>query len=296
MRALRRADGPPINDPAPSRLSYRVERLKLTPAFRFGTRVVLPFVLVAGAIGYWASIAENRQMVADLGMEIRDAIAGRPEFQVKLMAVDGASPRVAEDIRKLLPIDFPVSSFDLELDEILETVGALHAVSSAEVKIRTGGVLQVDVVERQPAVLRRGDRGLELLDATGILVGPAPSRAHYVGLPVIAGEGAHDAVAEALDLFAVTGPLRGRLRGFERMGARRWDVVLDRGQRILLPETGAVQALERTIAMDQAINIKLMSRDIVAVDLRLPHRPVLRMSDQAAQQMRQIKAFEAGGE
>jgi cell division protein FtsQ len=296
MRALRRADGPPVNDPAPSRLSYRLERLKLTPAFRFGMRVVLPFVVTLSLGAYWASIEANRQMVHDLGSDIRDAIAGRPEFQVKLMAIDGASPRVAEDIRALLPISYPVSSFDLNLEEILETVGALHAVKSAEVNIRNGGVLQIDVVERQPAILHRGAQGLELLDAGGTLVGPAPSRAHYVDLPVIAGEGAHDAVAEALDLFAVTGPLRGRLRGFERMGARRWDVVLDRGQRILLPETGAVQALERTIAMDQAINIKLMSRDIVAVDLRLPHRPVLRMSEQAAQQMRQIKAIEAGGE
>ena len=43
--------------------------------------------------------------------------------------------------------------------------------------------------------------------------------------------------------------IRDRLRGFERIGARRWDVVLDRGQRIMLPEQGAERMLEQVIAM-----------------------------------------------
>ena len=44
------------------------------------------------------------------------------------------------------------------------------------------------------------------------------------------------------------------------MGERRWDVVLDRDQRILLPETGPVPALERVIALDKAEH--LLDRDI----------------------------------
>jgi cell division protein FtsQ len=77
------------------------------------------------------------------------------------------------------------------------------------------------------------------------------------------------------------------------MGARRWDVVLDRGQRILLPETGAVRALERAIAMDQAVD--MLSRDLLAVDLRLPQRPTVRISEQAVQEFWRIKEIEAGG-
>ena len=57
-----------------------------------------------------------------------------------------------------------------------------------------------------------------------------------------------------------------RLRGLVRMGERRWDLVLDRDQRILLPEDGAVEALERVIALDEAQDI--LSRDILQVDLR----------------------------
>jgi cell division protein FtsQ len=76
------------------------------------------------------------------------------------------------------------------------------------------------------------------------------------------------------------------------MGERRWDVVLDRDQRILLPETEAVQALERVIAMDQAVD--MLERDLVAVDLRLANRPTLRMTDGAVRELLRIRAIEAG--
>jgi cell division protein FtsQ len=200
---------------------------------------------------------------------------------------------VAEDIREVLSVDFPRSSFDLDLPQMQDDVVGLDAVKKARLRIE-GNVLRVEVTERLPAVLWRHAEGLELLDAKGVLVGPADSRAAHADLPVLAGEGASEAVPEALELFHVAGPLTGRLRGFERMGARRWEVVLDRGQRILLPETGAVKALERAIAMDQAVD--MLARDLVAVDLRLPRRPTVRVSQHAVEEFWRIKAIEAGGE
>ncbi|MFZ7089526.1 cell division protein FtsQ/DivIB [Primorskyibacter sp. 2E233] len=281
-------------DPSISRLKYRIERLMLTPLFRFGLRVVLPFSLCFGGGVLWFSIDENRDAFNLMVSDIRSTIESRPEFQVKLMAIDGASVGVAEDIREILPIDFPVSSFDLDLDQMHDTIVELDAVKKAKLRIQQGGTLQIDVTERMPAVLWRRDAGLEMLDDKGFVVGPLPSRFDRPDLPVIAGEGAEDAVEEALELVAVAGPLASRLRGFERMGERRWDVVLDRDQRILLPETGAVRALERTIAMDEAVD--MLTRDISVVDLRLPHRPTIRMKENAAQDMLRIKALEAGGD
>lgn len=294
MQPLSRKSQSARHDPAPSRLKYRFERLKLTPGFRFCIRVVLPFALSVGAVSLWFASDDNRLAFNQMISEVRETVESRPEFQVKLMAVDGATSIVAEDIRKILPVDFPVSSFDLDLGKMHETVVALSAVKDATVRVRQGGILQVEVVERVPKVLRRGDRGLELLDETGAFVRLANARADYAKLPVIAGDGAHDAVKEALALYAVTGPLKARLRGFERMGARRWDVVLDHGQRILLPETKAVRALERTIAMDQAI--QMLGRDLTVVDLRLTQRPTIRMGEDAVQAMRSSNTIKAGGE
>ncbi|MDA7425251.1 cell division protein FtsQ/DivIB [Thalassococcus lentus] len=281
-------------DPSGSRLKYRIERLMLTPLFRGALRVGVPLALTFGLGTWWFSVDDNRNAFNTMIADLRTQVESRPEFQVKLMAIDGASDAVAADIRTILPVEFPISSFDLNLDEMQQSVVGLDAVRKAHLRIKQGGVLQVDVTERIPKVLWRREDALELLDGKGNRVADAHARAHHADLPVIAGDGAERAVPEALALHAVAGPLSGRVRGFERMGARRWDVVLDRGQRIMLPEDGAVRALERTIAMQQAV--QMLDRDLIAVDLRLPQRPTVRMTEQATQAMWQFKAIEAGGE
>ncbi|WP_417720044.1 cell division protein FtsQ/DivIB [Salipiger sp.] len=269
-----------------------MERLMLTPLFRIALRVGLPLAVGFGAVTWFFSVESNRAMVFDTYAELRDEIQTRPEFMVNLMAIDGASEGVAEDIRVVLPVDFPISSFDLDLDAMRETVGKLDAVESAKLRIRQGGVLQVEVTERVPVTLWRGAGGLQLLDMTGHRVGPALTRAEYARLPVVAGPGANEHVPEAVALFAAAEPLADRLRGLERIGGRRWDVVLDRDQRILLPETGAVQALERVLAMDQAVD--MLGRDLAVVDLRLAQRPTLRLRGEAVQEYWRIKAIETG--
>ena len=131
------------------------------------------------------------------------------------------------------------------------------------------------VTERVPVMLWRHARGIELLDKTGHRVASATSREVRGDLPIIAGEGADRAAPEALALIDAAGPILPRLRGLERVGERRWDVVLDRGQRIKLPADGALPALERAIALDRAQD--MLDRDIAVVDLRHASRPVVRL-------------------
>ncbi len=283
----------PRVDPAPSRLNYRMQRLLLTPLFRLVLRVGVPFMVGFGGLTLWFSDEERRDAFNLFVADLRAEIEQRPEFMVKIMAIDGASVSVSEDIREILHLDFPTSSFDLNLDEMRETVVELDAVETARMRIRQGGVLQIDVVERTPVVLWRSIQGLELLDATGVHVRMVEQRGAFPELPIVAGEGADQAIPEAMKLFAATGPLIGRVRGLERIGERRWDVVLDRDQRILLPETGAVQALRRVVAMDQVIDMQILARDVVSVDLRLPDRPTLRMTDHSLGEYRRIKTIES---
>ena len=57
-------------------------------------------------------------------------------------------------------------------------------------------------------------------------------------------------------------------------------MVLDRDQRILLPEVNPVAAVERLLALDQAED--LLARDVLALDLRVDaDRPTLRLSEDA---------------
>lgn len=279
-------------DPAPSRLAYRMQRMMLTPLVRGLVRFGLPFAVALGAGTIYLS---DQQRVDNLRLAISDVrkqIESRPEFMVKLMAVDGAGPEITEDIREIVAIDFPVSSFDLSLDQIRSTILELPAVADASVRIKPGGVLQVDLKERVPVVLWRSAEGLALLDLDGNYVGEAASRLAHKDLPVVAGAGAERAVKEALQLFRAAGPLAGRVRGLVRMGERRWDLVLDRGQRILLPTDNPVQALERVLVLNQSQD--MMGRDLAHVDMRIAARPTIRMNPNAVDQWWRIKKISAG--
>ncbi len=61
-------------------------------------------------------------------------------------------------------------------------------------------------------------------------------------------------------------------------------MVLDRSQRIMLPETGAAAAMERVIALDQAED--LLARDVLVVDMRSEDRPTVRLAQAAADELR----------
>ena len=284
----------PRRDPAPSRLAYRIERLLLTPLFRRALWVGVPVFCVSLAAGTYLADQARRDGLTLAMEDLKSMVRERPEFMVKLMAIDGASPGVAEDIREAVPVDFPVSSFDLDLPGMLAEVTALDAVAQADLRVRPGGVLQVVIKERTPVASWRNDGTLDLLDIDGHRVAPLASRAARPDLPLIAGEGAENFVAEGVQILSAANPLAHRLRGLVRVGERRWDVVLDQDQRIMLPEYNPVVALEQVLALDEAQD--LLARDVITVDMRNDKRPTVRLGNEAADTLQKIRVIELGAD
>ena len=280
---------PQRRDPAPSRWAYRMQRLWLTPLIRRLARVGLPAFCVVFATGLYLSDQTRRDGMTETFAAFRDQVKNRPEFMVTLLSVDGASAPLAEMVRGTLAVPLPQSSLDLDLAAAHDRVAALPAVKSVHLRVQPGGVLQVVVEEREPAFVWRAPEGLILLDDTGHHIAGIDSRTARADLPVLAGEGADTAVAEAIDLIVAAGPFQPRLRGLVRMGDRRWDMVLDRNQRILLPAAAPVDALDALIALDQAQSV--MARDILTFDLRLTARPVLRLAPHALTEMRRANGL-----
>lgn len=276
-------------DPAPSRIAYRMNRLWLTPAFRTLLRVGVPAFLLAFGTGIFLASDSRRAALTEGWAELRDAVKNRPEFLVTLLSVEGASPEVADRVRSALALPLPQSSLDLDLTAARDRVAEIDAVQDVLLRIQPGGVLQAVVTEREPVVVWRTPERLVMLDETGHPVSELSARADRADLPLIAGDGADKAIPEALRILTSAGPLLPRLRGLVRMGERRWDLVLDRDQRILLPVREPVRALERLIALDMAQD--LLSRDIRAVDLRQQSRPTLQLAPHALTEMRRLRGI-----
>jgi len=266
-----------------------MQRLWLTPLFRVLFRVGLPAFVLAMGVGLFLADADRREAFAAGFGDLRDKFEERPEFQVALISVEGASPELADAVRGKLGLKLPLSSFELDLVGVRERAESLDAVAAAELRVRSGGVLQVLVTERDPVAIWRMDDGLQMLDAAGHRVAGLKTRTDRPDLPLLAGEGADLAMTEAVQILDAAGPLTSRMRGLVRMGTRRWDIVLDRDQRILLPATNPVAALERLLALDQAED--LLARDILSIDLRNEHRPVLRLAPFALSELRRAQGI-----
>lgn len=270
-------------DPAPSVWAYRYQRLMLTPFYRRLVRVGGPIALLLLMAIFWLSSEANRGAFAARVEALKDLVQERPEFMVTATEIEGADRALAAAIGEVARLDLPVSSFDLDLDTLRRRVTDLTAVRSAQLRVRPDGTMVIEVVQRMPVAVWRYADGLRLIDAEGVMTGMIAERADRADLPLIAGDGAKDAIDEALALFAAAAPIAPRVRGLVRMGERRWDLVLDTDARVLLPEENPVAALERVIALHHAQ--EMLDRDIAVVDMRLGDRPTLRLHPSALAQL-----------
>lgn len=285
-------------DPSPSRMAYRLNRLWLTPGIRGFVRFGLPLLLTVALVGGWVSNADNRATLEGWATSAIETVQNQPMFQVTSVEVISASPEVAQGVTELLNLSFPVSSWHLDLAALRAQAETLDAVEGAWLQIRSGGVLEVRLTERVPALVWRAPEGLYLIDDEGHRVARLAGRSARADLPLIAGEGATrpDVVAEALALWAAAAPIQPRLRGLVRVSERRWDVVLDRGQTIQLPATGAQEALERVVAMSEGVQQQLLSRDVTIVDMRNPARPTLRLTQGALEELNRNRNQSTGAQ
>jgi cell division protein FtsQ len=215
----------------------------LRPVLRFAVIYGLPIGLVLLALGVYFGNQQRRDAVRVIYNQAATLFVERPEFMIDLMSISGASDDVAQDIREVLNIDFPISSFDLDTAQMRKTILGLDPVKEARVNVHWGEMVQIEIEERRPAIIWRRRDALELLDETGAYVRTVSSRLDYPQLNLIAGVGADKHVAQALALYDAARPLAERLRGMVYVGQRRWDVALDRDQRLMLPGTRSCPSL-----------------------------------------------------
>jgi cell division protein FtsQ len=262
-------------------------RFMLSPLLRRLVFYGIPGFVLALAVGLYFADEEHRENLRAFADDVHRSIIERPEFMVSAAQISGAGPTMEEDIREVLPVDFPISSFSLDVQGMRKILVELDPVADASLQVRDG-ILFIDVSERKPAFVWRKRDGLELLDETGHYVRSITARMDYPDLPLVAGEGADKNIAEARALLASAMPLADRLRGLIFVGERRWDLALDRNQRIMLPAEGAVPALEKVLILNDTQ--ELLDRAISVVDMRLSERPTLRLADGTSSMLlRQIK-------
>ena len=274
MRSLRQKVRGNI-DPAPSRIAYRMMRLMLIPRLRLIFTLGFPSLLIfCATLGLFININvwEN---ISAIKKDLKLAFVERPEFMIKVASIDGSSDELANEIREILPLDFPVSYFDLDIKYLHKVVNEIPAVASAAIKISAGGVLQINVAEKSPAFIWRKDNVMSVIDETGSFIRIANSRVDYPKLPLVVGEAADLAVSEISSLMQANEYFKDHVRAFIRVGERRWDLILENNVRIMLPQREFLAAFDRLMLMNEAGS--LLSGRLSNIDMRLVVRPTVRV-------------------
>ena len=262
-------------DPAPSRLKYKLSRWMLSPLIKKAIFYGFPLIILATPILIYFHDQKNKEKLEEVTYDLYRKVIERPEFMLDALSIEGASDSLNAEIREVLGLHFPISSFDLDLAELHKRVLSLPPVKIAEAHIKRGGILHIKVDEKTPSLLMKKENGFNVLSEHGDYIRSLHSRENFSDLPVITGEGAENAAAQATAIFkAIYGNLD-QVRGLVFVGQRRWNIVMKSGQVVMLPENDALQAIQKIIILDKTEQI--LSRQIAVFDFRLPSRITLRV-------------------
>src|SRR5690606_23480059 len=127
----------------------------------------------------------------------------------------------------------------------------------------------------QPFALWQNNRKVVLVDTEGMTLAE-DNLAAWKNLPMVVGEGANIHAASFLHLLSAQRDVMDMTASAVYVGARRWDLHLQNGIIVRLPEKDAGFALARLSRAEREKS--LLGKNIKTLDLRQPDRMVLRLA------------------
>jgi cell division protein FtsQ len=259
-----------------ARWRSRFKRLPLPP----GIGIVGSVLLLGGALGYGVVKGQHVPDVVAWFKDARDAAANSVGFRIAAISLTGSKEVSREEILTTAGVTGRASLLFLDADAARSQLMSNPWIGDAAVLKLYPDRLQITVTERQAFALWQKDGRVSVIAADGTVLEPFVE-GRYVSLPLVVGKGAERGAKDFLALLERYPDIRSAVRAATLVAERRWNLRLLNGIDVRLPETGIETALNRLVGLDR--DKKLLTRDITMVDLRLPDRVTVRLSDAAAQ-------------
>lgn len=226
-------------------------------------------VVVAGLFAGGHVAAAGRAIVASFDGLMTDA-----GLTVQSVTLEGRAETARTEIIRMLGIKRGSLMLYVDVDEARARLEALPWVKSAEVRRIWPDRIQVHLTERRAVAIWQNGGELTVIDREGhAIVGEDVTR--FTDLPLVVGQGAERAAAGLLDLLHKQPDLKDRVKAAVRVGERRWNLRLDNGVEVRLPEEGTEAALVELVRLVREQDI--LGRDIKAIDLRFPDRLIVKL-------------------
>jgi cell division protein FtsQ len=211
--------------------------------------------------------------------DTRNALANSAGFRITSAAINGRKQLSQDEVLTIGGVSGRSSLLFLDAGSVREKLKADAWISEATVLKLYPGQLRIDIVERTPFAIWQREGRLSVISEDGsVLQGYVPD--HFPKLPLVVGKGAETRAKDFLALLARYPQVNAVTRAASFVGERRWNLVLNDGLNVRLPENDVGNALALLSNLDR--DEHLFAKDIVAIDLRLPDRLVVQLSDDAA--------------
>lgn len=291
MLSLRRKNKLDELSPMEAELAPRgrgVSRLHRQPVWRAAGRLAeLPrWTGSAAALGFLSLTITYGIFLGGYGREVSDALLSAAGFEIEAVKLSGQRETNEFQILEALEIQEGSSLALFDADAARERLTDIPWVKNASVMKLYPGTIQVNLEERVPyALWQRGDVVSIINEAGDVITDDVDGR--YANLLLVVNHGAQRRAKEIMSALEKVPELRSRVRAAFLIGQRRWDLQLENGISIRLPEDNMDAALVDVVSMDAENG--LLSRDIAAVDMRLGDRVVVRLSDEAVKRWKKMR-------
>ena len=246
--------------------------------------VIATVLLLLGSAGFGIVKGGHLEEFTTALSDSRNAIANSAGFRITTVGINGRKQLSQDEILAIGGVNGRSSLLFLDAAAVRDKLKANPWISDATVLKFYPGQLRIDIVERSAFALWQQDGRLSVIADDGAVLEPAVLE-HYVSrrfisLPLVVGKGAETRARDFLALLARYPQVNALTKAAIFIGERRWNLRLKDGLDIRLPENDVGNALAALSALDK--EDRLFSRDIVAIDMRLPDRLAVRLSDDAA--------------
>jgi cell division protein FtsQ len=241
--------------------------------------VAATVLLLLGSAGFGLVRGGHVEELTSTLSDARNAIANSIGFRINTVAINGRKQLTQDEVLAIGGISGRSSLLFLDAAAVREKLKADPWIADANVLKFYPGALQIDIVERSAFALWQQDGRVSVIADDGAVLEPYLSR-RFIALPLVVGKGAQAHARDFLALLARYPQVQSATRAAVYVGERRWNLRLKDGVDIRLPENEVGNALALLSKLDR--EDRLFSRDIVAIDLRLPDRLAVQLSDEAA--------------
>lgn len=237
-------------------------------------------LLILASIGYGAWKGGHFPMIVEAFSDARDAAANTAGFRLAAVSLSGENHVSRREIFAAAGVTDRASLLFLDVDAARARLKAIPWIADAAVRKLYPDRLQITVTERDAFALWQCDGNVSVISADGTVVGPSDDW-RFAHLPLVVGAGAATRAREFLALLDAHPEIREQVRASVLVAERRWNLKLKNGLDVRLPESDIPRALDTLAELDR--DKHLISRDITAIDLRLPDRVTVQLSDAAVQ-------------